>query len=100
MHLRLVTEASTLDRIANIALRRCSVNSPYGPGIRTRDKTTSISKRRIPMETNPLTFFGRTRFYFSRVLANDSTKRGVAAAGAGFLMSLILEAAWPTQRVN
>lgn len=52
------------------------------------------------METNPLTFFGRTRFYFSRVLANDSTKRGVAAAGAGFLMSLILEAAWPTQRVN
>lgn len=52
------------------------------------------------MEINPATFFGRTKFYFSRVLSNDSTKRGIAAAGAGFLMSLILEAAWPTPRVN
>lgn len=52
------------------------------------------------METNPATFLTRTKIYFSRVLANDSTKRGVAAAGAGFLMSLILEAAWPTPRTN
>lgn len=52
------------------------------------------------MEMNPATILDRTKHYFSRVLANDSTKRGVAAAGAGFLMSLILEAAWPTQRTN
>lgn len=49
------------------------------------------------MTLNPTTFFTRTKSYLSRVAANDSTKRGVAAAGAGFLMSLILEAAWPTQ---
>lgn len=48
------------------------------------------------MQTTAATFFGRTKSYFSRVVSNESTKRGVAAAGAGFLMSLILEAAWPT----
>ena len=52
------------------------------------------------MATNALTVLDRTKFYFSRVLTNDSTKRGVAAAGAGFLMSLILEAAWPTPPTN
>ena len=36
--------------------------------------------------------------YFKRVLTNDSTKRGVAAAGAGVLVACIIEAFWPSAR--
>ncbi len=50
--------------------------------------------------TLAVTTFGRTKQFLARVITNDSTKRGVAAAGAGFLMSLILEAAWPTPRAS
>lgn len=49
------------------------------------------------MNTNEVTGLMRMKEFLSRVARNDSTKRGVAAAGAGFLMSLILEAAWPTR---
>ena len=34
--------------------------------------------------------------YFKRVLTNDSTKRGVAAAAAGVLIAGIVEAFWPS----
>ena len=43
-----------------------------------------------------MTLLQRGRLYLSRVVHNDATKRGVAAAGAGFIMSLIVEAVWPT----
>lgn len=43
-----------------------------------------------------MSFLERTKVYFSRVIRNEATKRGIAAAGAGFVMSIILEAAWPT----
>ena len=38
----------------------------------------------------------QTTTFFSRVIAHDSTKRGIAAAGAGVLIALILEAIWPS----
>lgn len=47
--------------------------------------------------TSAITFLSRTKTYLGRVIRAESTKKGVAAAGAGFLMSLILEAAWPTR---
>jgi hypothetical protein len=59
-------------------------------------KTRPLFRKEHPMESTTVTFIERTRSYFSRVVSNESTKWGVAAAGAGFLMSLILEAAWPT----
>jgi hypothetical protein len=34
--------------------------------------------------------------YVSRVFRNDSTRKGLAAAAAGFLVGAIIEAAWPT----
>ena len=43
-----------------------------------------------------MSFLERSKIYFSRVVHNDATKRGIAAAGAGFIMSLIVEAVWPT----
>jgi hypothetical protein len=43
-----------------------------------------------------MSFFDRTKVYFSRVVRNEANKRGIAAAGAGFVMALIIEAAWPT----
>jgi hypothetical protein len=39
----------------------------------------------------------RTTHYLSRVARNEATKRGIAAAGAGIILSLISEAVWPTQ---
>src|SRR5690554_5281750 len=38
------------------------------------------------------------RAYLARVIRNESTRRGVAAAAAGILMSMVLEAAWPSQK--
>ncbi len=46
-----------------------------------------------------MSFFERTRSYFSRVVKNDATKHGVAAAGAGLILSLIVEAVWPSLRI-
>lgn len=43
-----------------------------------------------------MSFLERTKTYFTRVVQNDATKRGIAAAGAGLIMSLIVEAVWPT----
>lgn len=40
------------------------------------------------------------RAYLARVIRNESTKRGVAAAAAGVLMSMVLEAAWPSQPLS
>ncbi len=36
--------------------------------------------------------------YFGRVLANDAARKGIAAAGAGFLVAAITEALWPSDR--
>jgi hypothetical protein len=47
-----------------------------------------------------MSLFDRTKFYFGRVVRNDATRRGLAAAGAGLVMSLIIEAAWPTARLG
>lgn len=47
----------------------------------------------------PITFISRTGQYLLRVVRNDSTKRGLAAAGAGVIMSLIIEA-WPASRAG
>jgi hypothetical protein len=45
-----------------------------------------------------MTFVDRTKGYLARVCVNDATKHGIAAAGAGFILSLIVEAVWPSQR--
>ena len=47
----------------------------------------------------PIRFISRAGQYFLRVVRNDSTKRGLAAAGAGVIMSLIIEA-WPASRAG
>lgn len=47
----------------------------------------------------PITFVTRAGQYILRVARNESTKRGLAAAGAGVIMSLIIEA-WPASRVG
>jgi hypothetical protein len=39
-----------------------------------------------------MSFTERTVNYFGRVIRNDSTKHGLAAAGAGVILSLIIEA--------
>jgi hypothetical protein len=44
------------------------------------------------------TFFNSAARYFARVVTHESTKRGIAAAGAGVIMSMIIEAAWPSTR--
>lgn len=40
------------------------------------------------------------RAYLTRVIRNEATKRGMAAAAAGVLMSMVMEAAWPSQPLN
>ena len=35
--------------------------------------------------------------FFSRVLANDALKRGVAAAATGAILAAIMELAWPSE---
>ena len=35
--------------------------------------------------------------FFSRVLANDALKRGVAAAATGAILATIMELAWPSE---
>lgn len=47
----------------------------------------------------PVTFVSRAGHYLLRVARHESTKRGLAAAGAGFIMSLIIEA-WPVSRAG
>jgi hypothetical protein len=37
-----------------------------------------------------------TKSYMSRVFRNDSTRKGLCAAAAGFIVGAIIEAAWPT----
>ena len=39
-----------------------------------------------------MSFFERTKGYLLRVAKNDSTRHGIAAAGAGLVISLITEA--------
>ncbi len=46
-----------------------------------------------------MSFFERTKGYFSRVVRNDATKHGIAAASAGLILSLIVEAVWPSLRI-
>lgn len=46
-----------------------------------------------------MSFVERSKSYFSRVIKSESTKHGVAAAGAGLILSLIVEAVWPSSRV-
>lgn len=46
-----------------------------------------------------LQFLARASQYLVRVARNESTKRGLAAAGAGVIMSLIIEA-WPASRAG
>lgn len=38
-----------------------------------------------------------TASFFSRVLANDALKRGVAAAATGAILAAIMELAWPSE---
>jgi hypothetical protein len=38
-----------------------------------------------------------TASYFNRVWRSDSTRRGLAAAGAGVLIAVISELAWPAR---
>jgi len=47
----------------------------------------------------PVTFVLRASQYLLRVARHESTKRGLAAAGAGFIMSMIIEA-WPASRAG
>lgn len=47
----------------------------------------------------PVTFVSRAGHYLLRVARHESTKRGLAAAGAGVIMSLIIEA-WPASRAG
>lgn len=47
----------------------------------------------IPGTRTPeVSFTERTKSYFGRVARNDSTKHDLAAAGAGVILSLIIEA--------
>jgi hypothetical protein len=36
------------------------------------------------------------RSYFSRVLKNESTRRGFASAAAGVIIGAVIEFAWPS----
>lgn len=45
-----------------------------------------------------MSFLATTKSYLSRVVRSDSTKHGVAAAGAGLILSMIVEAVWPSPR--
>lgn len=51
------------------------------------------------MVQSTTTLISRAGGYLLRVVRNESTKRGLAAAGAGVIMSLIIEA-WPASRVG
>jgi hypothetical protein len=68
-------------------------NSYEETGIRTPEPLDGGFAKEFPMS-----ILARSKSYLARVLQNEATKRGAAAAGAGIIMSLILEAVWPTQR--
>lgn len=44
-------------------------------------------------------FLDRTKGYLTRVIRADATKRGVAGAGAGLIMAMVIEALWPSPHV-
>jgi hypothetical protein len=48
------------------------------------------------LEESAMSFLNRSKSYITRVIKNDATRHGVAAAGAGVVLSLIVEALWPT----
>jgi hypothetical protein len=49
------------------------------------------------MTIDPKVVLHNRKAFFMRVLRDDATRRGAAAAGAGVLMALVHEAAWPGQ---
>lgn len=58
-----------------------------------------MASKGSPMIQPSITFISRAGQYMLRVARNESTKRGLAAAGAGVIMSLIIEA-WPASRAG
>jgi hypothetical protein len=75
-----------------------SVSQEYVCAGNKNQEDTSASKE-SPMVQPPITFISRAGQYILRVARNESTKRGLAAAGAGVIMSLIMEA-WPASRAG
>lgn len=50
----------------------------------------TIAEKEPMSSITPL--FNTVRHFTLRVVKNEATRRGIAAAGAGFIMSMILEA--------
>ena len=48
----------------------------------------------VNSDTNPIS--DNTDSFFSRVINNESAKKGIAAAGAGVLIAVITEVIWPS----
>ena len=51
------------------------------------------------MSSSSSAFFQGAKSYITRVAQNESTKRGLAAAVAGVLVSAVIEA-WSTPRIS
>lgn len=49
------------------------------------DKNNSLNQATLPVP------------FFSRVLANDALRRGMAAAATGAILAAIMELAWPSE---
>jgi hypothetical protein len=50
-----------------------------------------MSNQNPSNETNP------SNNFLSRVVSNDATKKGLAAAVAGVVVALVCESAWPSR---
>jgi hypothetical protein len=50
--------------------------------------------------TSAISLLSRSKQYLARVVRNDSTRKGLAAAGAGVIISCILEAVWGSPQAS
>jgi hypothetical protein len=96
MHAFLIDRVRVLS--SDMPARRSALVQEFVMARNKNHEDTRASKGR-PMIQPAIPFLARAGQYLVRVVRNDSTKRGLAAAGAGVIMSLIIEA-WPASRAG
>jgi hypothetical protein len=84
-----------LRRTVGVKDLACNKTQSFG----NKNHEARSASKGSPMIEPAIPFISRAGQYILRVARHESTKRGLAAAGAGVIMSLIIEA-WPASRAG